>query len=195
MTMTSERLQLKITLANIEPKIWRQVVVKDSLTFRQLHSVIQRAMGWEDYHLHEFKVGDIRVGTRIKEDMFGFGDSDMVSESTAQLHQLLIGKRKFRYWYDFGDDWWHDIAIEKHLPDAADAPPAELLAGENACPPEDCGGPWGYVDMLEALKDPDHPEHDSYSEWAGLFDPKEFDLEAARSDVQKAVRTRRAKVK
>lgn len=195
MTITHERLQLRITLEHIEPKIWRRIIVNDTLTFRQLHDVIQWAMGWEDYHLHQFEVGDLRIGTRDLDDMFGIGEEDTVPESKTRLYQTLTGKRSFRYWYDFGDDWWHKISVEKRLPDDAAALPAELLAGERACPPEDCGGPWGYRTMLEALSDPKHPEHEDYLEWAGPFDPEEFDLEAARRQVQKAVRPRRTKTK
>ncbi len=189
MTSVPERLQLRITLDNIKPKIWRRVVVRNSLTFRQLHAVIQCAMGWEDCHLHEFRVGDLRIGTRGADDGFGFNERDIVPETSTRLYQVLAGKRSFRYWYDFGDDWWHEIVIEKRFPDDQDAPPAELLAGERACPPEDCGGPWGYVGILEALDDPRHPEHGNVVEWlGGTFDAETFDAGRAGERVRKAVR-------
>ena len=102
----------------------------------------------------------------------------------------LVGRRKFRYWYDFGDDWWHEIAIGKAAADEGDGP--RLLAGEGACPPEDCGGPYGYAELRQALADPKHPEHRELREWAGDFDPQRFDFDRAAKAVAKAVRRKRA---
>lgn len=188
----SSRLQLKITIDNVEPPVWRRVVISDSLTFGQLHDVIQRAMGWEDCHLHEFALDRLRIGCAEGDDFMGFGDDEQLPEETTQLGDTLGRKRKLRYWYDFGDDWWHTIAVEKRLPADPAAPAAELVAGEGACPPEDCGGPWGYASMLAALADPDHPEREQFIEWLGEdFVPTAFDLERHAKAVRTAVRKRR----
>jgi len=184
------RLQIKITLENIAPPIWRRVVVPGDITFKKLHDVIQKAFGWENYHMHEFRVGKTRVGTRSGENFFGM-DNDLVSESRATLADLLEGKKKFRYWYDFGDDWRHAIAIEKSLPPDDTQTPALLLAGERACPPEDCGGPWGYADLLAILRDPSHPDHEGMKEWAGDFDPESFNLAFAAKAVAGSIRRRK----
>lgn len=187
--LSAKLLQLRITLSNIDPPIWRRVLVTDDLTFAQLHKVIQAAMGWEDYHMHEFEVGEIRVGDATP-DPFGLGSVPRpLSEKKTRLSDVLGNRRKFRYWYDFGDDWWHEIAIEKRLPDDGLGP--RLLAGERACPPEDCGGPWGYADLLETLADPDRPDHEELREWAGDFDPERFDLEVAAKAVAKTVRRKK----
>jgi len=182
-------LQLRITLSDIDPPIWRRVIVPDDLTFAQLHKVIQAAMGWENCHMHEFEVGGTRVGDATP-DSFGFGSVPKpLSEKKARLGETLGNRRKFRYGYDFGDDWWHDIAIEKRLPDDGLGP--RLLAGERACPPEDCGGPWGYGNLLEILADSSHSEHEELREWAGDFDPERFDHEAAAKAVAKSVRPKK----
>jgi len=173
-------LQLKITLRDIRPPIWRRVVVADDLSFEQLHWVIQMAMGWDDQHMHEFDVGGERIGG-AEADPFGFGnDAPIRSERTTRLRDILGARRKFRYCYDFGDDWRHEIVVEKRLP----AAPGEELAprlidGKRACPPEDCGGPWGYADLLDVLADPQHPHYKEMLEWAGELDPEYFDVDAA----------------
>jgi hypothetical protein len=189
---SAKLLQLRITLSNIDPPIWRRVLVTDDLTFAQLHKVIQAAMGWEDYHMHEFEVGKQRIGDTAP-DIFGFGfgfEPRPISEKKTRLSNALGNRRKFRYWYDFGDDWWHEIAIEKRLPNDGQGP--RLLAGERACPPEDSGGPWGYADLLETLANPDHPEYPELREWAGDFDPERFDLEVAAEAVAKSVRRKKS---
>ena len=189
MTVTPCRLRLKITLEGSEPAIWRRVEVNDNLTFFQLHRVIQQAMGWEDYHLHEFEVARQRVGTRSAEDVMFMERDEMIPERSTRLGQLLEGRRKFRYWYDFGDDWWHTIAIEKRLPADREAPTAQLVGGENACPPEDCGGIWGYADLLDALADPNHEGHEDATDWLGEdFAPGAFDLQSHAKRVAATVR-------
>ncbi len=116
----------------------------------------------------------------------------LLPEHSARLGETLGKRRKFRYWYDFGDDWWHTITIDKRLPGDPATPAAVFIEGENACPPEDCGGPWGYADLLEALADPDHPERSELAEWAGDVDPGRFDAEAARQRLSR-IRHPRAK--
>lgn len=193
---TSKRLQLKIVLDNLDPVIWRRVVVSESLTFLQLHKVIQAAMGWEDCHMHEFELAAprLRIGTNSPGDLGFFGDSErLLPERTTRLADVLAGKRKFRYWYDFGDDWWHTVIIEKRLPPDPTVPPAQLLAGEFSCPPEDCGGPPGYVDMMEIIATSDHPEREGIMNWLGPFDPLAFDLERTAKDVARTVRPPKAR--
>ncbi len=102
-TTPRQMLQLRITLQNVTPAVWRRVLVNANLTFLQLHRVIQAAMGWEDYHLHEFEVGRQRIGTTSKEDGF-FGGEPALPESKHHLGEMLASLKKFRYWYDFGDD-------------------------------------------------------------------------------------------
>ena len=114
---------------------------------------------------------------------------EMIPERSARLGQLLGRRRKFRYWYDSGDDWWHTIAVEKRLPADPAAPPAQLVAGENACPPEDCGGIWGYADLLDSLRDPASEDHADACDWIGDdFDPTAFDLAVHAKRVAGVIR-------
>jgi tetratricopeptide (TPR) repeat protein len=188
-TTPQQMLQLRITLLNVKPPVRRRVLVSANLTFLQLHHVIQAAMGWEDCHMHEFEVGRERIGTSSKEDSF-FGGETALPEGKHRLGETLASHKKFRYWYDFGDDWWHEITIEKRFDAKPDDPPVRLLDGENACPPEDCGGPWGYAELCAALSDPTHLEHAEMLEWVGgEFDPKVFDMETCAKQVSRCVRT------
>ncbi len=170
---------LKITLKESQPPIWRRVRVPNCL-LADLHEVIQVAMGWENYHLHEFVIGEERYQPPPPDDMAGMWDIDD-SESTEEvaLSDLVPAptKKHFRmnYVYDFGDGWEHTIVIEK-VEQLDDAPLMPIcLEGERACPPEDCGGIWGYEELLEAVKDPKHPEHAEMIEWAGKINPEDFD--------------------
>ncbi|MCQ4322417.1 plasmid pRiA4b ORF-3 family protein [Stutzerimonas stutzeri] len=165
-------LLLYIELKWIEPAIWRRVAVSENITLGKLHTVIQRAMGWEGGHLHEFEIAGEHYGIPDPE---GWGPP-VNPEARKTLIKALSGKKTFRYLYDFGDGWDHRIKVEKKLP--ADACPQVpyCIDGANACPPEDIGGGPGYVDFLEVMADPDHPEHEEMMQWhGGTFDPTVFD--------------------
>ena len=177
------RLHLKISLESLQPEIWRRVEVDDQMTFWDFHRVIQSAMVWDNAHLHEFRVADRRVGASGLDDEL-FGDQPVLPEDSTRLGDLLGAKRKFRYWYDFGDDWWHTIAIEKRLPPDPTLPAAVLLAGERACPPEDCGGVWGYADLLQDLADPASEGYEYAIDRVGeTFDPETFNFAAHAARV------------
>lgn len=166
-------LRLKLTLVDVEPPVWRELVVPGGWHLGKVHEVIQVAMGWENAHLHEFAVGELRWG---EPDPLGFGDGPEVRrEVTARLHEVLpeVGD-VLSYTYDFGDGWCHELTVMELL---APARTATCLDGGGACPPEDCGGPWGYADLLAILADPTHPEHTDRLEWAGeALDPTRFDV-------------------
>jgi hypothetical protein len=175
--------QLEITLDHIRPPIWRRVQVKDC-TLAKLHDVIQRGFGWCDSHLHEFIAGGERFGDprQWNDD---FGDEPIGDERKMKLSQLAErGVKKFEYVYDMGDDWKHTIKIQKTLPSEAGVRYPRLIAGERACPPEDCGGPWGYTDFLQAIQNREHPQHDELTEWVGgAFDPEAFAIEAVNKTL------------
>jgi len=171
--------QLKIELVNSQPSIWRRVLVPGYVTLAVLHHVIQFTLGWEDDHLHSFSCKGMRFSSPFDEDdAFMTEDED---ESKVRLNELLSRPRSsMRYEYDFGDCWEHKITLEKIL----EADPrcqecAVCLEGKMQCPPEDCGGIWGYYDLLDALKDPAHERHEEFMEWAGPdLDAEAFDLES-----------------
>jgi hypothetical protein len=171
-TTNANVFQLKVTLRGIKPPIWRRVLVDGSATLDELHDVIQAAFGWWDSHLHEFRIGGRDYGVPDPDwDM-----SPVLDESRYRLDELAGEGDKLRYVYDFGDDWDHDVVVEKVLARGeVDVVPA-CIAGKRACPPEDCGGAWGYEEYRTAVADPSHPRHAELIEWGGgAFDPEAFD--------------------
>ena len=165
--------QLKVTLHDTKPPVWRRVLVDGAGTLDQVHEVIQAAFGWWNYHLHEFEVEDTRYGVPDPDDDWGPPTTD---ESTVRLDSIAGEGSKLEYVYDFGDDWRHKIVVEKVLPADPTVTLPTCTDGRRACPPEDCGGPWGYRELLAILADPSHPEHEERREWIGRpFDPAAFD--------------------
>ena len=161
--------QIKVGLRGAKPPIWRRLEVPASISLAKLHDVIQAAFDWEDSHLHVF-------ATPYGE--FGLPDQELGhrSERPVSLEQVAPGeKRKITYTYDFGDDWEHEILVEKVLDRQRGVRYPRCTGGRRAAPPEDCGGVWGYANLLEVLADPDDPEYGAMVEWLCLDDPAEFD--------------------
>jgi hypothetical protein len=176
---TDDVYQFKITLLDTAPPIWRRIRVKDC-TLDEMHDHIQAAMGWTNSHLHQFIVGHTYYG-----DPEMMGDDMENEDSTATNLSDLVpkeGKKKFRfvYEYDFGDSWRHEVTFEGRRPAEEAEQCPECVEGARACPPEDCGGPWGYEDFVAAITDPGHEQHEELTEWlGGPFDPEAFDPKAA----------------
>jgi len=171
--------QLKIVLRGSAPPIWRKLQVPGNANLGWLHAVLQVAMGWTNSHLHHFLTRDARYTDPRHEEDMGFGDEPDRDEAKATLAQVAPAKgARLRYEYDFGDSWEHEITVAKILPpDAAAAMTALCLDGARACPPEDCGGIWGYAELLKTLANPEHPEHKSMKEWLGRpFDAEAFNV-------------------
>ena len=172
--------QIKISLSGAKPPIWRTVLVPSNLKLAAFHDVIQVAMGWTDSHLHQFVANNVFYG--IPDDDFGM---EMEDESKYKLsHLFKKEKDTIIYEYDFGDSWEHKLLLEKILPDDGKTALPVCIKGKRACPPEDCGGIWGYEELLETILDTNHPEHADMLEWLGEeFDPEEFDLEQINKDL------------
>lgn len=166
--------QLKITLQGTRPPVWRRLRVQSDVTLRKLHDIFQVAMGWTNTHLYEFEADGRRFGERDPE----FGSDDVRSARRTKLNQIApYAGAQFRYEYDFGDGWRHAIVVEKVMAPEDGVRYPICVAGRRACPPEDCGGTWGYSHLLGILARPDHPEHAEWLEWVGgQFDPEAFDL-------------------
>jgi len=166
-------LQFRVWLEDIEPCIWRRIQVPDSLTLKQLHQVIQTVMGWQDSHLHEFSLGGQRYGEPNPEDQ-----ETVIDERTVRLRDLPLSIGvSIGYDYDFGDNWRHQVVLEKSVPADPEAIYPACIAGERSAPPEDVGGGGGYEEFLEAIADLKHEEHDAMLEWAGgQFDPDAFSI-------------------
>jgi Plasmid pRiA4b ORF-3-like protein len=170
--------QLKVTLLDTRPPIWRRLLVPSGFTLEDLHSVVQAAMDWDDSHLHEFRVGQKRFGKSHPSDRL-MGMDPIGNERTAHLFMVLgkVGARAV-YTYDFGDGWEHAIIVEKVLPPESGVAYPVCVGGKLQGPPEDCGGIPGYYNLLEALRDPNHPEHQDLEDWVGgEFNPETFALE------------------
>jgi DNA invertase Pin-like site-specific DNA recombinase len=164
--------QLKITLKNIRPPIWRRIQVLSPTTLQQLHLIVQEVMGWDNYHMHSWTIAGIDYGQPEPEY-----DFNVRSEKTVILRQVVKSEKfKFSYTYDFGDSWEHEILVEKELPSSPDTNYPVCVTGKRACPPEDCGGSWGYAELLEIITSPSHPEYEERMEWVGeSFNPDTFD--------------------
>jgi hypothetical protein len=175
--------QLKITLLDIEPKIYRIVQVPASITLRNLHKVIQKVMAWENCHLYHFVKGNVSFAPQPTEFSFSQG----LSDRSVQLCDLLTKVRsKLIYEYDFGDGWLHEVMLQKIVTAQEGVRYPVCMEGKFAAPPEDSGGPPGYCDMLEALDDPEHEGHEDAVEWLGDdFDPDFFDLEQVNRQLRR----------
>lgn len=193
--------QFKIQIKNIKkPPVWRKVVVPSETTFSMFHNIIQVAMGWYDSHLYSFSPSGYNSNPWIEaesdpDDPFSFDDfdEDSVSASKLKLSDIFDTKRQtFIYIYDFGDDWEHKITLEE-IDEKDTSLSPKLIAGKGACPPEDCGGAWGYEHLKEVLADKKHPEYKDMVEWhygydeddlldngEPTLDPNEYDLEAEK---------------
>ena len=173
--------QLKITLANIKPPVWRCVEIEDC-TLLKLHKIIQVSVGWCNDHMWLFDIDGEEYGDDVMDSPY---ESDFLSARKVKLSQFVqAGVKKFRYTYDFGDNWEHVIQVEKVLEPDPQVKYPRCVKGSRAGPPEDCGGPWGYGDFLDAIQNPDNEQHEEMLEWVGgEFDPESFDIEAVNKEL------------
>ncbi|MFH1233087.1 MAG: plasmid pRiA4b ORF-3 family protein [Patescibacteria group bacterium] len=178
--------QFKISLNNIKPLIWRQIQVPETYSFWDLHVAIQDVMPWQDYHLHRFEIVDPRTKMKVE---IGIPDEEwMDSEELHGWEQKIadyfsMENNSADYIYDFGDDWYHKIKLEKIFDRDKNIKYPICVAGERACPPEDCGGICGYENFLQAIKNPKHEQHRELLEWiGGKFDPEFFNLKKIKFD-------------
>ena len=182
---TDSVYQIKITLTGFQPPIWRRMQVRGNITLAVFHGVVQVVMGWSNSHLHRFimqgttyerpEQGD--VGANKPKDERNFAVCDLVSQEGSQ----------FTYVYDFGDNWQHDLLVEKIHPAEEDTHYPICLEGARACPPEDVGGIPGYEHFLDAIREPTHPEHQECLDWiGGTFDPEKFDLDKVNRTLRRS---------
>ncbi|MEI9910950.1 MAG: plasmid pRiA4b ORF-3 family protein [Bacteroidota bacterium] len=186
--------QFKIQISNITyPPVWRRVLAPERFSFLQMHSLIQISFGWENSHLFQFSPKGYgswpQIGIPMEDDDLLFAGEKKLNAAKIKLKEVFTEpKQKFTYIYDFGDDWFHDLTLEKITEDKLLR--ADCLAGKGACPPEDCGGPHGYENLKMIMNDPRDPEYKEMKEWLGLaktqkWDADAFDLEAIRKQVAK----------
>jgi len=172
--------QFKITLVDTKPSIWRRIQVPETYSFWDLHVAIQDAMGWDDYHLHQFEMTNpstglkVNIGITPEESLF---DEEILPDLKQKIAKFFSLENKVAsYIYDYGDDWVHKIKLEKILHRDINLEYPICITGKRACPPEDCGGIWGYEDLQRIISDPDNEEHEEMMDWlGGEFDPEHFD--------------------
>jgi hypothetical protein len=180
--------QFRISLEEVEPVIWRRIQLSQRSTFWDLHVAIQNAMGWTDTHLHEFRVLDPKTEDEVR---IGIPDVESLGEDSLTLPGWEVPVSRYLtpanpgadYLYDFGDSWQHEVLLEGTEPSTRGISYPRCIDGERACPPEDCGGPPGYEEILQAILDPDHEEHEDTLDWVGAdYDPALFEPEKVRFD-------------
>lgn len=171
--------QIKVGLLEINPLIWRRFLIPTNVTLHRLHLVLQDVMGWQNYHLYRFRIGEKEYSTPDPDN--GFNELDFKNSYRARLSNLIKEKGSlFVYEYDFGDGWEHQLLVEDIIDRDPKKPYPLCIAGENASPHEDSGGPHGYMEILEIIKNPYHEEFNSTRTWLGKkFDPYKFDLKLA----------------
>lgn len=191
-------VQIKVTLYDIEPPIWRRLVVPLTTTLFELHHILQAAMGWTDSHLHQFEIGGLRYGDleMLKQDRFE-GDAQAFDANEVRLRDFQFRYDDgpfFVYVYDFGDDWRHTVQIEKLLAVKPAPKTATCTEGARSCPPEDVGGPPGYFEFVRVLLSPvpdEIEEQRHLKRWSGgKLDPERFDVAKADKAVRGALRKR-----
>lgn len=176
----AQTIQLKVTLLGVEPPIWRRFQVPDRFDLLRLHEVLQEVMGWSDSHLHQFIVDDEVFGIPEPDNSAQVRDSRKVTVGEI----AAAGARRFAYEYDFGDGWEHEIEIEKIIPGSLDSRPV-CVEGEQACPPENCGGPEAFGALLKAIRNPRSKRRREFLEWlGGEFDPEAFNLAAVNQRLR-----------
>lgn len=181
--------QIRISLLKVVPTVWRRFMFPGNGTLTELHAVVQAVMGWQNAHAHQFRI----AGAQYSDPQFELGD-EVLNERHAILERLVATQGdRLEYVYDFGDFWEHELVVEEvSISDRRQDYHPICLTGARACPPEDCGGPDGYGELLEALADVRHPQHREMRAWAGgRFDPESFDVEAVNRRLRKLQTSRR----
>ena len=180
---TNTVARLKITLDVVKPTVLRRIEVPFDIRLDRLHLTIQAALGWTNSHLYEIRAGDVGWSTLYPEADW---PEDFLDARKARLDKVIedVGTKTLRYIYDFGDGWKHTIKIEQVTDPELGVLYQRLIAATGRCPPEDCGGPWGYAEFLDAIRDPAHERHAELKEWIGCdFDPDNVDSEELAAHV------------
>ena len=185
----TEVYQFKITLLETQPPIWRRIQVGDC-TLDKLHEHIQTSMGWTNSHLNQFRIGEALYSDPLlmQETMEEMGYKDSTNTKLSEILPRNGNRFRFEYEYDFGDGWIHEVLFEGRLPAEPGKKYPLCVEGERACPPEDVGGVWGYVDFVEAITDPEHEQYHELRNWLGRnFDPEAFSAAATTREMKRGL--------
>ena len=191
MQIKNKTMVFKVSLLEIKPEIWREIEVPATYSFWDLHVSIQDAMGWLDCHLHAFRILDPKT-EKVKEigipsdERFQDDPEILPGWEEAIADYFINPGDQTSYEYDFGDCWKHEIKLIRIADRIKGSKYPKCLNGERACPPEDCGGAWGYEELLETISNPEHEEYENMMEWLdGNFDPESFDSNSIKFDNPK----------
>ncbi|MGP0091031.1 MAG: plasmid pRiA4b ORF-3 family protein [Xanthobacteraceae bacterium] len=182
-------VRLKITLNHVKPAVLRRIEVPFDIRLDRLHLTIQAAMGWSNSHLYEIRAADVGWSTPYPDDD---GAGDFLDARKARLDKVIedVGTKTMSYLYDFGDGWEHTIKIERLLDPVPGIIYPRLIEATGRCPPEDCGGPFGYADFVDAIGNPKHERHSELTEWiGGDFDPNAVDTDQLAAEVEALAET------
>jgi Plasmid pRiA4b ORF-3-like protein len=188
--------QLKLTVTGSKPSIWRRIQLPENTPLVKVHKILQIAMAWEDYHLHQFQQGKTIYAIPSPDDVdFGFGPKP-INERKVDLNSLVSAvKDHFVYNYDFGDDWELKLVLESIIEPEEKTFYPRCIAGARNAPPEDSGGIWGYHEYCQAIRDPQHPQHEELLQWRGPFDPEHFSLDEINQELRHAFTPRKSRPK
>lgn len=177
--MAKSGYQIKIELMSSKPAIWRRVLIPSDMLLNDFHYLIQTVMGWTNSHMYQFVKGNVYYLEKDPEFGWDNGDDIDIRKKKVKVSDLLQSEKdKIVYEYDFGDSWMHNIKLEKILPYDKTQKYPVCVAGKMNCPPEDCGGVWGYAHLLEVIGNPEHEEYADYEEWRMEdFDPEYFNVD------------------
>lgn len=178
--MTKQVFQLKITMVETKPIIWRRILVDSDTLLVDLHKIIQTTIGWSNAHLHIFNDGKNDYAP-IELEVDNSLDSNKVNLNKIfkKVEQSIL------YEYDFGDSWSHEVYLEKIIETEEEMQLPTCLDGARKCPPEDCGGVWGFKDFLKIISNPKDPQYKEMKEWlGGEYDPNYFKLEEINAQLK-----------
>ncbi len=175
--------RMKITLDGVKPPIWRRIEARSDTTLGELSDLLEAAMGWMGGHLHAFDIGGTTYERSDPDEGLG---PRALDEDAHRLDQVLSAAGEaFRWDYDFGDGWRHRVEVEAIEPADPAITYPRCIGGRRACPPEDCGGPYGFAELLEAIGDEEHPRHEELMDWIPpQYDPADFDKDETTEDMQ-----------
>jgi len=173
--------RLHVELDDVRPAVWRQLIVPGTIRLSKLADILLVAMGWNNSHLHQFRIGDVLFGMHVED-----WPEEEIDEKSVTVVQALGDERRFWFDYDFGDGWGHEIELQEADWLSHSLKFAVCISGENACPPDDVGGPGGYDEFLEAIADSKHPEYEEFLTWiGGSFNRSHFDLAETNASLQR----------
>jgi hypothetical protein len=177
--------EIRVELLEVEPTVWRDVLIPDDMPLYEVGAIIIGAMGWNASHLFAFEIVGKRYDIRFED---GLDLEDGLDMEGVIARDVFAPGSEAAFQYDFGDDWWHLIKVKDHRTTMAGDKPPRCTGGARACPPDDSGGPYGFAEMLDAVSDPDHSDHQDMRDWLGEFDPEFFDPKEANRNLKRTLK-------